>query len=81
MSEPKKLMPDSPTMTPRTASMAIRPCLSSDSLYFMKFFLSSGQMPRGSKNPNGPDTPASFLGSKAGTAATAGLGMITESIT
>lgn len=81
MSEPKKLMPDSPMITPRTAIMATRPCLSSDSLYFMKFFLSSGQSPRGSKKPNGPETPASFLGSNAGAAAAAALGMMTLSMT
>jgi hypothetical protein len=42
-----------------------------------------GHRSRGSKNPKGPDTPDWALTLKAGTTtwATAGLGMMTESIT
>jgi hypothetical protein len=45
----------------------------------MKPFLSLGQILRGSKKPKGPETPASFLGSKATTlaAVAAGLGIMT----
>ena len=51
---PKKVNGDSPMNTPSTASMAMRPCLSSDSLYLAKFSLSGGDRPRGSKKPKGP---------------------------
>ena len=55
MLSPKKEKPDSPITTPSTASMAMRPCLSSDSLYLAKSAFSVGTKSRGSKKPKGPD--------------------------
>ena len=60
MLSPKKVNCDSPTITPSTASMAMRPCLSSDSLYLAKFSLSGGAKPRGSKYPKGPGIQSTF---------------------
>ena len=45
-------------------TIATRPCLSSDSRYFLKRSGSVGQSPKGSKKPKGLDTPGSFMGLK-----------------
>jgi hypothetical protein len=81
ISLPKKFNPDSPTTIPRKANIAIRPCFNSDSRYLENSLASSGQRDKGSKKPKGPDTPAWSLGLNAGLGATAGLGMMTLSIT
>lgn len=46
-------IPDSPTITPNTATIAILPCFNSLSRNFLNSFSVLGHMPTGSKNPNG----------------------------
>merc|ERR1711871_1818052 len=82
--EPKNVKPDSPIIQPRNASIAILPCFSSDSLYFMKFFLSLGHRSSGSKNPKGAEIPGNDITSSSLLSSATGDrkdgGMSTESI-